>query len=414
MRLQSVSRCIALCSLVVMTGLAFPSAAKDQTTGQSVVEQSLTPQEKQQLAAYHAKLAAYKKVHDPYKRKATAYWYRIVAKRKNRRTKRAHGLTIKLTDYVLDQPPVYSGPPEPTPPPFMRAKTKKKPRRNIPVVADFLRHAKKHFKFVPDTPQSEVEFKRAYAWAALSVGISQKQAVRIYGFESSGNGLYNVQAGREKPGSKRPAISTALGYNQLLATNTVSLLANHGRVFLEAVDQMARRAQGQDRQRLQEKYAILKRMVAFSRSVRNNWYKHERLARTAKGLGVHALNLDVDIGPMLQVQKLLNSIHFAQRSGRNTRLAAAELEVMNLMGDGSGLDVVLMPDHMRDKVPTANFFQRHGYERNPIVIRNNVVSSLLAAMNSIMDKQMALPGAKDMAAAFDAAHAARAQANAER
>jgi len=413
MRLQSVTRRLALCLLVVMASLAFPVWAKNHEAVQPVVEQSLTPQEKQQLAAYRAKLAAYKKARHPYERKASAYWHRIVAKRKSRRTKRARGHTITLTDYVLDQPPVYSGPPGPVPPPFMRAKTTKH-RRSIPVVADFLRHAKKHFKFAPDAPNSEVEFKRAYAWAALSVGISRKQAVRIYGFESSGNGLYNVQAGREKPGSKRPAISTALGYNQLLSTNTVSLLANHGRLFLDAVDQMAKQAKGADRKRLQEKYAVLKQMVAFSRSVRNNWYTHERLARTAKGLGVHALNLDVDIGPMLQVQKLLNSIHFAQKGGRSARLAAAELEVMNLMGDGSGLDVVLMPSHMRDKVPTANFFQRHGYERNPIVIRNNVVSSLLNAMNSVMDKQMTLPGAKDMAAAFDAANAARAQENAGR
>jgi hypothetical protein len=87
---------------------------------------------------------------------------------------------------------------------------------------------------------------------------------------------------------------------------------------------------------------------------------------------------------------------------------------MNLMGDGSGLDVVLMPLRMRDKVPTANFFQRRGYERNPIVIRNNVVSELLTAMNRVMDKQMTLPGAKDMAAAFDAASAARARKNAGR
>jgi hypothetical protein len=410
MRLQFVTRCIALCLLVVMTGLAFPAAAKGHKAEQSSVEQSLTPKEKQQLATYRAKLAAYKKAHKPYEKKASAYWRRIVSERKHRRKKRARGHTIKLTDYVLNQPPVYSGPPKPELPPFMRKK-KKKRKHSIPVVADFLHHAKKHFKFVPDKPKSEVEFKRAYAWAALSVGISQSQAVRIYGFESSGNGLYNVQAGREKPGSKRPAISTALGYNQLLSTNTVSLLANHGRLFLDAVDQMAKQARGADRQRLQQKYAILKRMVAFSRSVRNNWYTHARLARTSKGLGVHALNLDVDIGPMLQVQKLLNSIHFARKGGRSKQLAAAELEVMNLMGDGSGLDVVTMPQHMRDKVPTANFFQRRGYERNPIVIRNNVVSDLLSAMNRVMDKQMTLPGAKDMAAAFDAARATRAQEN---
>ncbi|MEJ2117035.1 MAG: hypothetical protein P8Y36_03670 [Alphaproteobacteria bacterium] len=411
MRLQFITRRLALCLLLVMSSLAFPACAKEHKAEQSAADRPLTLQEKKELATYRAKLAAYKKARKPYEKKASAYWRRIVSKRKHRRKKRARGHTIKLTDYVLDQPPEYSGPPKPVQPPFMRKKKKKKLRRGIPVVADFLRYSKKYFKFKPDMPKSEIEFKRAYAWAALSVGISREQAVRIYGFESSGNGHYNVQAGREKPGSKRPAISTALGYNQLLATNTLSLLANHGKVFLRAVDQMAKQAKGRDRQRMKEKYAKLKQMIAFSRRGRNNWYAHARLARTSKGRGVHALNLDVDIGPMLQVQKLLNSIHFARRGGNSRELAAAELEVMNLMGDGSGLDVVLMPHRMRDKVPTANFFQRRGYERNPIVIRNNVVSSLLTAMNRVMDKQMTLPGAKDMAAAFNAAIAARAEKN---
>ncbi len=54
----------------------------------------------------------------------------------------------------------------------------------------------------------------------------------------------------------------------------------------------------------------------------------------------------------------------------------------------------------RSQVPTSNFFQRSGYERNPVAIRNNVVSKLLAATNAKMDRDMILPGAKDLAAAF--------------
>jgi hypothetical protein len=77
--------------------------------------------------------------------------------------------------------------------------------------------------------------------------------------------------------------------------------------------------------------------------------------------------------------------------------------MMNLTGDGNGFDMVSMPAAMRPKVPTSNFFQRGGYERNPVAIRNNVVSALLAATDAKMDKEMTLPGARDLAAAYDAA-----------
>jgi hypothetical protein len=55
---------------------------------------------------------------------------------------------------------------------------------------------------------------------------------------------------------------------------------------------------------------------------------------------------------------------------------------------------------MRDQVPTSNFFQRSGYGHNPVAIRNNVVSKLLTATNTVMDRETGLQGAKDLAAAF--------------
>ena len=82
-------------------------------------------------------------------------------------------------------------------------------------------------------------------------------------------------------------------------------------------------------------------MVTFARSVRDDWNVHERLGRTPKGLGIHALNLDIDIGPLLQTQKLINSINFAKPAGYSASLTAAELEMMNLTGDGNGFDMVI-------------------------------------------------------------------------
>src|SRR5436305_15267615 len=110
--------------------------------------------------------------------------------------------------------------------------------------------------------------------------------------------------------------------------------------------------------------------------------------------------LDVDIGPMLQTHKLLTSVIFARAKGYARPLTAAELEMMNLTRDGTGLDMVTMPQAMREQVPTANFFQRGGYERNPVAIRHNTVAKLLAVTNERMDFNSNKPGAQELAASF--------------
>jgi hypothetical protein len=159
-------------------------------------------------------------------------------------------------------------------------------------------------------------------------------------------------------------------------------------------------ASGDRRKALEAKTEVLKRMVAYSHTVPPRWSEHVKLGRTPKGLGVHALNLDIDIGPLLQTQKLLDSVVFARVKGIARTLTAAELEMMNLTGDGNGFDMISMPQPMRAQVPTSNFFQRRGYERNPVAIRNNVVEKLLAATDAVMDRESKLQGAKDMAGLF--------------
>ncbi len=120
-------------------------------------------------------------------------------------------------------------------------------------------------------------------------------------------------------------------------------------------------------------------MIAFSKTVPDDWSEHEKLAKTPQGLGIHAVNLDIDIGPLIQTQKLLNSVAFARQKKMGAPLSAAELEMMNLTGDGNGFDIVTMPPEMREQVPTSNFFQRGGYERNPVASENNTVSKRAGA-----------------------------------
>jgi hypothetical protein len=370
-------------------------AAPGAPAGTSGAVQAQAPDLKTRIAIYRKRLAEYEKARGAYEKRVAPYWRAVTAARAKRRRNRAKGHTITLKDYVLEQPLLYTGPPEPRDP-----EAKRKPT-DIPVVADFLRHAKAHFGFTPQAPAAEIGYKRAYARVAAAAGLTKEACVKIYGFEATGNGKYDIQAGLEygRPGER--AISTALGYNQLLTTNSVGLVAANGDRFLDVLRAKVARASGARQAGLQAKIAALAKMIRFTRTVKNDWYAHGRLAKTERGQGVHALNLDIDIGPLLQTQKLLDSVEFARRNGYRAALTAAELEMMNLTGDGNGIDMVLMPAAMREKVPTSNFFQQHGYERNRVAIRNNTVAKLMAATDATMEKEAKHQGAQDLAAAFD-------------
>jgi hypothetical protein len=350
---------------------------------------------------YQAKAEQYARARGAFEEEAGAYWRSIIEKRAARNAKRRNNEPIELDDYVLTQPPVYRGPPRPVDP-AAPDKDPTEPRKpDIPVVADFLKAAAEQFRFVPDRPESEIAFKRAYVKVAAAAGLTKDQVVRVYGFETGGNGTYDVQAGLTHPRPGARAISPAIGYNQLLSTNSVSLLAEHGDQFIKVLRQQVGELTGDAKTAMERKIEALRRMIAFTRTVPNQWSEHDKLAKTTPGgLGIHAAILDRDIGPLLQAQKLLNSVLFARRRGYDTPLTAAELEMMNLTGDGNGFDMVTMPPAVRQRVPTANFFQQSGYERNPIARRTGVVAALFASIETKMDQTSQLPGAKDMAAAF--------------
>ena len=348
---------------------------------------------------YRAKAEQYARARQAFEQASGAYWRAIAEKRRARNAKRRNNEPIELNDYVLTQPPVYQGPPRPVDPAAPEPPEPRKPE--IPVVADFLKAAAEQFRFVPQRPESELAFKQAYAKAAAAAGLTRDQVVRIYAFETGGNGSYDAQAGLTHPRPGARAISPALGYNQLLSTNSVGLMAEHGDRLVDALRRKAETLTGEPKTAMEHKIAALRRMVAFCRTVPNVWSEHDKLAKnTPGGLGVHAAILDRDIGPLLQTQKLINSVLFARSKGHHKPLSAVELEMMNLTGDGNGLDMVMMPAALRARVPTANFFQQAGYERNPIARRTGVVAALFAAIDAKMDQGSQLPGARDLAAAF--------------
>jgi hypothetical protein len=394
---------LLLASRAVAMDAATPSSATPFSATASAAARDAFAQiaSPEAIAEYRRKLKDYQEARAAFEAEASVYWSSIVEKRRGRNAKRREHQPILLEDYVLTQPPVYAGPKRPVDPlPTPIVPVEPRERKAIPVAADLLKAAAEHFQFAPQRPASEAEFKRAYARAARAAGLTREQAVRVYSFETGGNGNHDMQSGLSvaRPGSR--AISTAIGYNQLLTTNSVELIAEQGQEFVRELTEKAAYLSGAPRKAMDQKIAVLKRMVALARTVPDEWAQHEKLGDTPQGWALHAMVLDVDVGPLLQTHKLLTSVIFARAKGYARPLTAAELEMMNLTGDSTGLDMVTMPLEMREQVPTSNFFQRSGYERNPVAIRHNTVAKLLAVTDSRMDSNSNLPGAKELAGAF--------------
>src|SRR5262249_52388245 len=149
-------------------------------------------------------------------------------------------------------------------------------RKQLPMVPDLIQAASAHFQFTPQRPAADADFKRAYAKVALALGLTREQAVRVYSFETGGNGNYDMQSGYRGPGT-RP-ISTAIGYNQLLTTNSVELFAEQGDTILRALQEKAATLSGAPRKAMDIKIAVTRKMVAFAKSVPDTWSEHEKLA----------------------------------------------------------------------------------------------------------------------------------------
>ena len=94
--------------------------------------------------------------------------------------------------------------------------------------------------------------------------------------------------------------------------------------------------------------------------------------------------------------KLKGLKELADKSGR-TKLAGNEIELMNLAGPGTGLE--MMDGVARDRAD-AELLLRAAYSRNSIV-RGKTSEELLAALDKRMDENIKNPGAVEFAAVFD-------------
>jgi hypothetical protein len=342
-----------------------------------------------------------------HERQLDAYWAEVEKKRKDRRPKRSKGVLYGQEDYVWTFPPEYSGPRLSKSlrrrwERFLASGKKsapKKARRPQPDIGDFLAAAKKHYGFVP-TRVSEREFKRRYAAESLRLGLTKEQVVRVYALETGGNGTADMQAGINPITKKGRPISSALGYAQLLHANTIGELVEHGDGFIARLRKLAAATRDPARAReLNDKIAALQRMMKSARSVPNDWYRHVDYAKTQRGYGMHAVNLDGDIGPWLQSIKLKGLKKFAARKGV-TNMSGEEIELMNLSGPATGLEM-MQPVGLT--APTTNFFSRRAYYVNKMV-KGKTSAELLAEFTRRMDRSVKKDGAVEFRQAFDEAH----------
>ncbi len=330
-----------------------------------------------------------------------SYWATVDAKREGRRAKHRAGIPFVADDYVADQPPKYAGPELPADIQKIIASLKTPlPSSEPPPLAnvvDILAHAREQYAFVP-TPTTEADFKRSYAREALRVGLTKDQVVRIYALETGGLGTYDMQSGINPLTRQGKPISSALGYAQLLHANSTSELVKHGEEFIRRLQDMAasNTVSGERAKELRAKVLTLKKMLRAAKSIPNEWYAHVRFGNTPQGLGIHALNLDADVGPWLQVLKLKGLKDDAERAGR-TSLSGAELELMNLAGPRTGLE---MMTPLAQGMPTANFFSQGGYYRNGIV-RERTAAELMKALEQRMEGNIKKAGSVEFAQIFD-------------
>src|SRR6201999_4478419 len=104
----------------------------------------------QAIAEYRRKLKEYQEARAAFEEESDAYWNSIAEKRRGRNAKRREHQPIALDDYVLTQPPVYTGPKRPiNPEPEEPEARPPRPRKAIPVVGDLLQAANEHFQWTP-------------------------------------------------------------------------------------------------------------------------------------------------------------------------------------------------------------------------------------------------------------------------
>ncbi|MEP1441665.1 MAG: hypothetical protein ABJK39_01500 [Hyphomicrobiales bacterium] len=354
-------------------------------------------------ASYQEKLSAYRAAYSVFQAKTDRYWAEIARKKDIRTQRRKAGKPFKRKHFVLVQPPKYTGPKRPKNPNVTPSTAKKKKKRSTLPRADDLRAAMREIYGVKLPKYKERDYKYSYALESRRNGLTAEQVIGVYALETGGLGPYDRVSGEiprmsgkctVKSYVGRP-LSTALGYFQLLNANTSSTV--HGNMkgpeakrFSTRLRALAKQNRGKRKRALKAKAKLLevinadmKKYIARYSGRKNNWAEFRALGRTKLGYAIHALNLDIDIGPMIQVSKLAFVRDYAIKKGLGN-VASDRLELMNLVGYPRGAKML---EGEAFHVPTANFVKANELKANYSVLGDKTVEQSVAKIRRIIGKR---------------------------
>ena len=288
-----------------------------------------------------------------YSHRLDSYWSRLTTARHHHQT-------------VSEFPPVHPGidkpmPPTNSPEPLQRSGT-------LPTLIDLIGASKdlsrisqrdgKHPDFqLRELPEST--FKQRYAEESLRVGrqygLNNNQVSdlvrRIYSFEDGGWGKHFTMSGMPQPlmdDSNMAArmlyhpVSTAIGYNQLIIANTKQHFKDDGSEIAGRLRELGK--QEPDRsQELEDKAQLVENLqkimlgTAAQPAQREGKNRRQHVSNEKISNAVQALNLDGDVGPIIQSQELASLLKFS--SAHNFR-GLLEIKAQNIGRQTSMFDAL--------------------------------------------------------------------------
>jgi hypothetical protein len=343
-------------------------AAATPAEGKPAIPSSDAPAGAPQMSDLERQQKAYDDAHGKFEKDLKGYWDGVSAAKKDHH-------------FVMDFPPIYSGPDKPKVP----GKPPEIKPNSVPTINQMLEDSKHLNQFATgdkNQPEfnlrqvGEPEFKQRYAQEALNIGKQynlDKDNVRdivrsIYAFEDGGWGTHETLSSMpqslvkdDKPGEMTiqdarrnfhvdgAGASSALGYNQLLTATTMEKIEFQAQPIADRLNQLAEENPARAAE-LQQKAQLVTTLSAgldrevmdmanAEKSKKPEDQKHyldadgkptDQLYRaflnskepTAAGMtrqdmarAVHSLNLDGDIGPIIQAQELGNLLKYANQYG---------------------------------------------------------------------------------------------------
>lgn len=263
----------------------------------------------------------------------SSYWHRVFSEKEHHR-------------YETAFPPVYLGmdtPRDPEqlktnlPPNSVKSNGHLASLENIISASKDLNRMVSHDKNKPDFQYlalTEPEFKKRYAAESVHVGkdfgLDKDQTAnlvkRIYAFEDGGWGTYYTLSSmpqeimddsQKEARLKFHPSSTAIGYNQLLTKDTVNDVIQHGSAISGRLNELALEEPNRadilhaKAQLVDELHDILVHKSTPANKAPN---KHSAFYTSSDRIenAAQALNLDGDIGPVIQSQELANLLKFSR------------------------------------------------------------------------------------------------------